>query len=115
MQKQKDILNTQLNVGETLNYLSNSEETLITREPVKGSPFVTVKIDNKYFLALGDARITELFETKEQVYEYLKDNLWNIIGVYVLEIIRIQGINDWRPDYKEYKEKQEIINNTPQG
>ena len=34
-------------------------------EEIKGTPFVTVKFDGMYFVALGNYRISEYFATKE--------------------------------------------------
>lgn len=73
--KQKDILNTQENAEET----NKENSSLIVREQIPNTPFYIIKnLENKWFLVMGDHRITELKETKEEALDELENNKWFI-------------------------------------
>lgn len=84
--KQKDILNTQTNVEENQN---KENSTLIVRERIPNTPFYIIRnLENQWFIVMGDHRITELKETKEEALDELEDNRWFItmsIAAIVLE------------------------------
>lgn len=79
--KQKDLLQEQMNVKDTHNSKSGTDkEHLIERHPIKGTPFWT--IGNKkegYFLTFGKWRITENFPTRTEAQEHLDNNSYDII------------------------------------
>lgn len=68
-----------------LNILSGSEEplkpssTLIETEQIEGTPFHAVKQQEKWFLTLGNYRLTEPTLTKEETINKLNTELWKII------------------------------------
>jgi len=91
----KESLNTQTSV-ETLNNKSSNSE-IFTHEQVEETPFTIIKHDEKYFGVLGNHRITQLFDTKEECEADLKDINWNrvmqVIWAVVEKFTKI-NIND---------------------
>lgn len=66
---------------------------LVTRKEVKDSPFVVIGITAKeesekkeYFGVLGNYRITETYDTSEEVEKLLKKITWNRIVQVILII-----------------------------
>jgi len=91
----KESLNTLTSVETLDNKNSNSE--IFTHEQVEETPFTIIKHDEKYFGVLGNHRITQLFETKEECEADLKDINWNrvmqVIWAVVEKFTKI-NIND---------------------
>lgn len=76
--EQRDILKLQTNAEETHN--SQSSDQLIEREQIEGSPLWIVKIQNTYNLIMGQYKLNETpFESKKQILDYVKKEMWNII------------------------------------
>lgn len=80
--KQGDTLRTQNNVEKTPK--SNS---LIEREEIPNTPFKLIHLQDKWFITLGDHRLSELYDTKEQTLEYFKTHMWELIIHIVIIII----------------------------
>jgi hypothetical protein len=91
----KESLNTQTSV-ETLNN-KNSNSEIFTHEQVEETPFTIIKHDEKYFGVLGNHRVTQIFDTKEECEADLKDINWNrvmqVIWAVVEKFTKI-NIND---------------------
>lgn len=81
--KQGDTLRTQNNVNETPK--SNS---LIEREKIKGTEFTLIQLHNKYFITLGDARVSELYNTKEEAIAYFNDHEWEFIAKMCIHLYK---------------------------
>jgi hypothetical protein len=64
---------------------------------VEETPFTIIKHEEKYFGVLGNHRVTQLFETKEECEADLKDINWNrvmqVIWAVVEKFTKI-NIND---------------------
>ncbi len=71
----KELSNTQTNVETSDKQNSNYE--LFESEQLNETPFTIIKANEKYFGVLGNHRVTELFDTKEEVETELKDVTWN--------------------------------------
>jgi|SRR5579863_7209065 len=57
-----------------------SKEEAFTNEEVKNTPFRLVHMPNTgYFLILGNARISNIWQTKEEVEIELYENQWSIV------------------------------------
>ncbi len=91
----KDSLNTQTSVETLDNKNSNSE--IFTHEQVEETPFTIIKHEEQYFGVLGNHRVTQLFDTKEECEADLKDINWNrvmqVIWAVVEKFTKI-NIND---------------------
>jgi hypothetical protein len=87
--------NTQTSV-ETLNNKDLNYE-IFQHEQVEETPFTIIKHEEKYFGVLGNHRITQLFDTKEECEADLKDINWNrvmqVIWAVVEKFTKI-NIND---------------------
>jgi len=70
---------------------SNSNEQLHEVTAVEDTPFHIVKMDEKYFLALGKYRLTQLFDKFEDVETEVVNSSWEllfrVISVVVTESI----------------------------
>lgn len=50
---------------------------LINREPIEGTPFQLIKLENGFFLTMGNYRITEIYNTKEETLELINTQKLN--------------------------------------
>ena len=75
---------SQLNVKEANNTDSNSE--IIKRKDIKNSPFIIITVEKGSFGTMGKYRITEIYETPEEVEEELKEITWNRI-IQVIQLL----------------------------
>lgn len=66
------------NAENTNNKNFNSEQ-LIEYKEVENTPFVMVKMENTYFGVLANKRITEVFESAEELENDLREITWNKI------------------------------------
>lgn len=100
--------NSQDSANETLNNGSSSANRLIDIEPIEGSPFTIVKDrteyneetgkGNKIFLAVGNHRITEPYETEDEAMEQFIIQPWNItvtlITIVMEKLIELKELNN---------------------
>lgn len=86
--KQAELLASQTNAENPDNSISDSKP-LIEKEPFPGTPFWLIgNQDNGYFLAMGQHKLSNNFNTKQQVREFLLYNQWDIILTMNLVIIQ---------------------------
>lgn len=87
MKKQEEILNDQ--VG---NLTEGKGEQLLYHQEIEGTPFVVIGQEEKYFVALGHYRISEVYNNPEdaehQVHAMEWEFLMNVITVLVTEIVK---------------------------
>lgn len=74
---------SQMNVKEADK--QNSSET-IERENIENTPFTLIKVEEKWFGAMGKYRITEPSASKKEIETELKKVTWNRI-VQVIQIL----------------------------
>lgn len=86
--------NSSLNIADSKTQNSNpSSDTLIEQFHVENTPFIIVKADDKFFVALGRYRITNMLNSKEEA-EYLIDNKdWNMLAS-VISVLSQAIINE---------------------
>ncbi len=93
--KTQELSNTQTSV-ETLDK-QNSNSELLETHTIEETPFTIVKVNEKYIGVIGNHRITEPYETKEECEKELKEFSWNrvtqVIWGVVEKFIKI-NIND---------------------
>lgn len=65
---------------------NEKSEELIKRKEMENSPFWIITVNNKSFGTLGQYKITEDYNTPEQVESTLKELTWNNI-VKIMTII----------------------------
>lgn len=101
--KQRDTLNTQLNVEDIPN--SDYMKQLNERQQMENSPFWIIgNEEDGYMGTLGKYQITERFPTKEAVQQHFETAAWNIIlklcGIVAADLIE---------QHEKIKEKQNPI------
>lgn len=62
---------------------SPSKEELISREQLDGSPFFIVGDGSGFFLVMGKHRLTDKFDSRELLLEWVESNTWNLVCVVV--------------------------------
>lgn len=80
---QKDTLNSQANSENNL----KQNSPLIEREEIKGTPFTLIKQDELYFIVMGDHRLTEPTELKNEQYLKLENEKWLILTNVIIIIL----------------------------
>lgn len=77
---------TETNLQDTSSTQQSAEEasSLASYEKIEGTPFTIVGLNDKYFLAMGNYRLTELFSTKEEAAVQLKENMWDVVMQIVI-------------------------------
>lgn len=108
--KATELLHTQSSVDENNNSNSGNEnQTLIERTKFTNAPFTLIKQDEKYYVVMGDYRVSEVYDTKSEALKdfnaeewehdsdkYITSNtnwgvLTNVISVIVEETLNLRG------------------------
>ena len=68
----------------------NLHGELLEREQVGSSPLWIMgnKVDG-YFLAIGRQRLSNVCNTKEEVKQLMIDDMWQIMGNYILQLVEL--------------------------
>lgn len=85
---------------------SNSE--ILEILPIKDSPFSAVRVDTKFFLALGRYRLTQLLESFEDCEAEASNASWHRL-LQVIEIVLEERLD------QENKKRIRENNNTTEG
>ena len=80
----KELSDTSANVTSKENF--SDDRKLKEVKEIQGTPFAAVKFEDKWFLVIGNYRISELFDTYEEVVEDSKDASWDRL-ISVMEIV----------------------------
>lgn len=56
-------------------------------EKFRDTPFLLVEIEEGYFLAHGNHRLTEVFNSKDELEIFFDTNFWVINGTFIVSII----------------------------
>lgn len=119
MEKQSELLNTQLN-ADTNNKSTSGKTELIKRHHITNTPFVIIEIDEQWCITWGKYKLTEMQEIKIHALAdaeiYLKTNNWEITAILgsciALETIKLHieeqtkkmnafGHPEHRPQFEE--------------
>lgn len=76
----------------TPNYAEKTHKSnyLATDEQLEGTPFVIRWREGKgWFLTIGDTRITDPTNTKEETLDLMKKDLWKIIAAMIVHIVNL--------------------------
>lgn len=68
------LLSTQQNANET----KQESGKIIDFLEIEGTPFKIVVTEKKYFIAIGNQRMTELMDSYNECIEYLEENQWDM-------------------------------------
>lgn len=85
-QKQEELLKSQLNV-EGVHKEDSSNERLVEHKQIKNTPFVMVRYEDKYFMVLGSAKLTDEYSSEEEVLEVLEERKWEILIACMLYLM----------------------------
>lgn len=81
--KATEQLREQLNAGSQTKENSGNEENTELREErrIPNTPFTAVKLEDKWFLTMGSYRMTETYESLEELMqeEQLHNTNWNLL------------------------------------
>lgn len=69
-------------------------ETLITREQIEGTPFTLIHQENKWFLVMGDYRVTEPTLHKQDTLDKLDSEKWMLITHISVRVNEIMNNNN---------------------
>lgn len=79
------------------------QEKLIDVKEIPDTPFVVVKADKKYFIGMGNERITKEFDSEEEAIESLEHPEWQtLISVMVIVFNSLKGFKP-QPDAEPTK------------
>ena len=73
---------------ELLEKARNSTSSLMEEHEIAGTPFKAVKDGGGWFAALGMNKLTEEFETTEQLLEWMDNNLWTLMVTVITMVIQ---------------------------
>lgn len=90
--KQEDILNSQNSTEET----HNQNSTLNEREKIEDTPFWVVKQEEKWFITLGEYRVSQIKESKDEALKTLEENKWDLVIHMVIIISEKLKEEDYR-------------------
>lgn len=106
---------TPMNV-ERVNKENSGNKPLIEYEDIPRSPFKLVRHEEKYFIVMGDHRITDPTETKNEQYLKLDKEKWQIIfttiAVVVSKTLEEQNLYGNKWDYKPKQTRKKLTKNT---
>lgn len=83
----QELLNGQIGAEKT----NTPNKQLVSREPLHGTPFEIIgAVEVGYFLALGKYKLTEHYDTREEVLDILIQDSWLIIANMIALMIDIK-------------------------
>jgi len=75
---------------------------MVERETIPNTPFMLIKHDELYHIAWGDYALTARYPAKDAALRLLKNDTWNVIGVYVISVMDM--MNKLNADVKSLSE-----------
>ena len=79
----------ELSEQQLLEKARNSTSSLLEEKEIQGTPFKAVKQENGgWFAALGMNKLTEEFETPEQLLEWMDSNLWTLMVTVITMVVQ---------------------------
>lgn len=89
--------NIYTNVEEMGNRDSQYKEELTEQRIIGDSPFTAVRIEEKWMIVIGKYKIEEMLPSYLACEQYVKDNLWKLIGCFVTAVI------EWNNELNQIK------------
>lgn len=81
--------NTQTYAEETKELKENFSEELIKIKHIEGTPFTLINTEMGWFIAMGQARLTEYEETKERLEKMIEEKDWGLMVSFAARIVDI--------------------------
>lgn len=83
-----------------------NSEKLIEVTPIEETPFAVLKHEDKFYLVMGNYRLTSACKTFEEAKEQAEDASWNrILQVIVIALENSKNIVDLEQKVKELENK----------
>ncbi|AXH74824.1 MAG: hypothetical protein [Microviridae sp.] len=83
-----------INAEETKQTKENYSEELLKVKHIEGTPFTVVRADNnKWFIAMGQARLTDYLESEEECVNKINLHDWELLISFIARIQDI-GLNE---------------------
>lgn len=85
---------------------------LVSREQWEDSPLTICGIEegNKWFIALGIRRVTDYYQTKDEIITLLKEKQWELIIIIIAAVtedtVRYLKEQEQKEDKQEIKDKK---------
>jgi len=92
---------------ELLEEARNSKSSLIERAPILGTPFEAVKEEGGYFAVFGQNKLTEEYETTEELLEWMEENHWELLIRVITMVVQTIDLHKARV-IKELMDKREM-------
>lgn len=74
--------------------MQTENTTLVEQEKIPGTPFTLIRQDEKWFIVIGNSRITEPERTKQEAMEKLRTERWLITMHMIIHCInKLQEYN----------------------
>lgn len=70
--------------------IPKEKSLIIEREQIENTPFWALRIENGWFLALGDNRLTPPYKTKKECIEHLDKHKWQVIMQVALIMSKVK-------------------------
>ncbi|AXH78017.1 MAG: hypothetical protein [Microviridae sp.] len=90
---------------ELLEKARNSKSTLKEELPIQDTPFTAIKEDGGWFAAMGPNKLTEEFETTEELLAWIDVNHWEFLIRVVLMVVQTLDMQKMK-GMKEYMDKK---------
>lgn len=76
-------------VNDNFDTIEVINQELIKKHQIESTPFLIIEIDQKYFGAIANYRLTQEYETFEECYDELTKITWNNITTLIITITEI--------------------------
>ena len=103
---QKENANTSKNAAE--GNTENRNYPLVSQEKLEGTPFTIIHQEDKWFLVMGDHRMTNPTNTREQTLEKLENEKWLILMTMTAIIIEKMNNEKLRMLKNAFDKRQEL-------
>lgn len=78
---------------ESVNTVENTDNSksdyneLVEHKPIGDTPFMAVRVEDKWIIRCGKYKLEKGHDSFEEVEEYVNNNLWEMIGVFVTTVV----------------------------
>lgn len=76
-------------IADQVNNKDYSSDTLLEIKSIPNTPFGMVRMEDGYFIALGNTRITEIYDNEETLEKLVTEKHWDIILNCIIAITQI--------------------------
>jgi len=92
---------------ELLEEARSSQSTLMEEMSIQGTPFRAVKEEGGWFGAIGQNKLTDEFETTEELITWMEENHWELLIRVITMVVQTIDLHKAKV-IKELMEKEEF-------